>query len=78
MNKNFRKAMIAVGVLAAVVSGTTHAAFPDDKPITLVVPFAAGGPTDKVARELALLMTKSLKQQVIVENTPGAGGTVAA
>ena len=46
MNKNFRKAMIAVGVLAAVVSGTTHAAFPDDKPITLVVPFAAGGPTD--------------------------------
>jgi tripartite-type tricarboxylate transporter receptor subunit TctC len=78
MNKNFRKAMIAVGVLAAVVSGTTHAAFPDEKPITLVVPFAAGGPTDKVARELALLMTKSLKQQVIVDNTPGAGGTIAA
>lgn len=78
MNKNFRKAMIAVGVLAAVVSGTANAAFPDDKPVTLVVPFAAGGPTDKVARELALLMSKSLKQQVIVDNTPGAGGTIAA
>jgi tripartite-type tricarboxylate transporter receptor subunit TctC len=78
MNKNFRKAMVAVGVLAAVVSGTSHAAFPDDKPVTLVVPFAAGGPTDKVARELALVMGKTLKQQVIVDNSPGAGGTIAA
>jgi tripartite-type tricarboxylate transporter receptor subunit TctC len=44
----------------------------------MVVPFAAGGPTDKVAREIALAMGKTLKQQVIVDNSPGAGGTIAA
>jgi tripartite-type tricarboxylate transporter receptor subunit TctC len=44
----------------------------------MVVPFAAGGPTDKVAREIALVMGKTLKQQVIIDNSPGAGGTIAA
>jgi tripartite-type tricarboxylate transporter receptor subunit TctC len=44
----------------------------------MVVPFAAGGPTDKVAREIALAMGKTLKQQVIIDNSPGAGGTLAA
>jgi len=44
----------------------------------MVVPFAAGGPTDKVAREIALAMGKTLKQQVIIDNSPGAGGTIAA
>jgi tripartite-type tricarboxylate transporter receptor subunit TctC len=44
----------------------------------MVVPFAAGGPTDKVAREIALAMSKTLKQQVIIDNSPGAGGTLAA
>ncbi|MBC5783563.1 tripartite tricarboxylate transporter substrate binding protein BugD [Ramlibacter sp. USB13] len=48
------------------------------KPITLVVPFAAGGPTDVVARTLGAAMTKSLGQTVVVENKLGAGGTVAA
>ncbi|MDD2546284.1 MAG: tripartite tricarboxylate transporter substrate binding protein BugD [Burkholderiaceae bacterium] len=51
--------------------------FPD-KPITMVIPFAAGGPTDVVARMLAIPMGKSLGQSVIVENTVGAGGTIAA
>jgi len=46
--------------------------------ITLVVPFAAGGPTDVVARALAAVMTKSLGQSVVVENKTGAGGTLAA
>lgn len=46
------------------------------KPITLLVPFAAGGPTDTVARTLATAMQKQLKQSVIVENVAGAGGTV--
>ena len=79
MNKTIRHAMLAMSVVATAVSGTSQAAvFPEDKPITLVVPFAAGGPTDKVARELALVMGKSLKQQVIVDNSPGAGGTIAA
>jgi tripartite-type tricarboxylate transporter receptor subunit TctC len=44
----------------------------------MVVPFAAGGPTDRVAREIALAMGKTLKQQVIIDNSPGAGGTLAA
>jgi tripartite-type tricarboxylate transporter receptor subunit TctC len=48
------------------------------KPITLVVPFAAGGPTDVVARTLSAAMTKSLNQTVVVENKTGAGGTIAA
>ena len=48
------------------------------KVITMVVPFTAGGPTDTVARLLGAPMTKALKQQVIVENVGGAGGTIAA
>ena len=78
MNKTIRHAMLTVGIVATALSGGVQAAFPEDKPVTMVVPFAAGGPTDKVARELALVMGKSLKQQVIVDNSPGAGGTIAA
>ena len=44
----------------------------------MIVPFAAGGPTDTVARLLGGPMTKTLKQQIIVENVGGAGGTIAA
>jgi tripartite-type tricarboxylate transporter receptor subunit TctC len=48
------------------------------KVISMVVPFAAGGPTDTVARLIGVPMSKTLKQQVIVENVAGAGGTIAA
>jgi tripartite-type tricarboxylate transporter receptor subunit TctC len=47
------------------------------RPITLLVPFAAGGPTDIVARSLGQAMSKTLKQPIVVENAAGAGGTVA-
>lgn len=63
-------ALLALGVSA-------QDAFPR-KPITMVVPFAAGGPTDVVTRALGQAMTASLGQPVVVENKLGAGGTVAA
>ena len=71
-----RKALAGI-VLAAAASFAAAQTFPD-KPISVVVPFAAGGPTDTVARLIAQSMTGNLKQQVIVENAGGAGGTIGA
>ncbi len=67
------------GAVALVfcVAGPAHAQYPT-KPVTMVVPFAAGGPTDTVARSLAAAMQPHLKQTVVVENIAGAGGTLAA
>jgi tripartite-type tricarboxylate transporter receptor subunit TctC len=65
-------------LLALAASSATYAADYPDKTITLIVPFAAGGPTDTIARLLAQAMGTNLKQQIIVENVGGAGGTVAA
>jgi tripartite-type tricarboxylate transporter receptor subunit TctC len=65
-------------LLAVAFSFNSFAEDYPTKPITMVVPFAAGGPTDAVARLLAIPMTKALGQTVIVENTAGAGGTIAA
>lgn len=48
------------------------------RPVTLVIPFAAGGPTDVVARQLAIPMGRQLGQPVVVENVVGAGGTLGA
>ena len=58
-------------------AGSQAAEYPS-KPITIIVPFAAGGPTDTVARLLGQAMGADLKQTVIVENVAGAGGTVGA
>ena len=69
----------AIALLAALVtaSGLAAAQYPN-RPITLVVPFAAGGPTDVVARTLGVSMGKTLGQTIVVENKLGAGGTIAA
>jgi tripartite-type tricarboxylate transporter receptor subunit TctC len=56
--------------------GSAQAAYPN-KTITLIVPYAAGGPTDSIARVLAERMRVTLGQTVVVENTTGAGGTIA-
>ena len=65
--------------LAAVLASSAALADYPEKPVTLVVPFAAGGPTDKVARDLAEVLRKGLNNQsVIVENVGGAGGTLGA
>ncbi len=58
-------------------SETAHAQFPE-RTLTLVVPFAAGGSTDVVARIVANKMSEDLGQQVIVQNVGGAGGNVGA
>ncbi|HEX6829598.1 MAG TPA: tripartite tricarboxylate transporter substrate binding protein BugD [Burkholderiales bacterium] len=73
---------LLIGVLAALAallgSGTALADTYPSKVITIIVPFSAGGPTDTVARLVAQSMGNDLKQQVIVENVTGAGGTVGA
>ena len=75
MKKTFRFA--AVALVSACASAAWAQAYPT-KPVTMVVPFTAGGPTDTVARSLAQGMSKPLGQTVIVENTGGAGGTIGA
>ncbi len=73
------KKLVAL-TLAAVATVAVHAqSFPGSKPIALVVPFAAGGPTDRVARDLAVAMNKQISgANFVVENTVGAGGTLGA
>jgi tripartite-type tricarboxylate transporter receptor subunit TctC len=77
-----RRALQAV-VLAGLASAAAWSAealaqtYPSHT-VTLVVPFAAGGPTDVVARTLAASMSKTLGQSIVVENKLGAGGTIAA
>ncbi|MDO9402402.1 MAG: tripartite tricarboxylate transporter substrate-binding protein [Polaromonas sp.] len=69
-------------VLAAAATAIFAQAqtFPGTKPVTFVVPFAAGGPTDRVARDLAEAMRKSMGggANFVVENVNGAGGTIGA
>ena len=72
----FKTTLIALAT--ALAAGAALAAYPE-KPITIVVPFAAGGPTDKVARDLAEALRKNMNNQtVIIENVGGAGGTLGA
>lgn len=68
-----------IALCASLALATT--AFAQDfptKPVTLVMPYAAGGPGDTLARLVAQSMTTTLKQQVIVENAAGAGGTIGS
>ena len=63
---------------ASVLCAAAHAQSFPAKPIRLIVPFPPGGATDTFARTTAAEITKSLGQQVVVENRPGAGTTIAA
>src|SRR6187455_537149 len=64
--------------LAAAAMGAAAQDYPT-KPITIVVPFAAGGPTDRVARDLAEAMRKPLNgATLLVDNSAGAGGSIGA
>ena len=74
-----KKSLAWLAILMAVVaSGTSaNAAYPD-KPIHIVVPYTPGGTVDLLARAMAPILNKAWGQQVVVENRPGAGGSVGA
>lgn len=75
---SFYKSLFAGIILAGMLAAAQAlAAFPE-RPVTLVVPFAAGGSTDVVARVIAEKMSGDLGQQVIVQNVAGAGGSLGA
>jgi tripartite-type tricarboxylate transporter receptor subunit TctC len=65
-----------VALLAVCFAGNAVAQGFPNRHLTMVVPFAAGGPTDVLARHLAQAMSATLNQQIIIENVNGAGGTI--
>ncbi|SDP05995.1 Tripartite-type tricarboxylate transporter, receptor component TctC [Phyllobacterium sp. YR620] len=69
--------LAATAAFALIAGGANAAGYPE-RSITMVVPFAAGGPTDTVTRLVAESLSKDLGQQIVVENVGGAGGTLGA
>ena len=72
---SIRTQRVLFALLLTSAFGTSAQDYPN-KSITVVVPFAAGGPTDTLARNLGVTLTNTLKQQVVVDNSGGAGGTI--
>ena len=70
--------MAMASLFAALLPGTSHAQGYPNKPIRLIVPYAPGGATDIIGRAAAAELTKTMGQQVIIENRPGAGGNLGA
>lgn len=77
MSPIWKGLLASIAVLAAASTALAQADYPT-QPITIVVPFSAGGPTDTVTRLIAQTMTAELGQQVLVQNVGGAGGTLGA
>jgi tripartite-type tricarboxylate transporter receptor subunit TctC len=74
--RQFLRLAVVAAALSAVPSFAWAQTYPT-RPITLIVPFAAGGPTDVIARIVADHMSRTVGRPLIVENVPGAGGTTA-
>lgn len=72
------RALVCTAVLGGALAGTAWAQAWPSKPISLIVPFPAGGTTDVLARAAGQELSKSLGQPVVVENKPGAGATLGA
>jgi len=73
------KRLLILAAATAAVFSVQAQGYPGSKAVTIVVPFAAGGPTDRVARDLAEAMRKPLGgATIVIENVAGAGGTIAA
>src|SRR5262245_32893033 len=74
----FGQLLLVVGlILAYAWAPAAHAEEYPSRPITLVVPYTAGGGNDAMARVVADRMSKTLRQQIVIENRGGAGGTIA-
>jgi tripartite-type tricarboxylate transporter receptor subunit TctC len=71
------KTLLSIAAALALASGAAFAQQYPTKSVTMLVPFAAGGPTDTVSRVLGQAMGKSLGQTIVVENRPSAGGILA-
>lgn len=73
------KRLLILAAAALSLTAQAQTTFPGTKPITIIVPFAAGGPTDRVARDLAEAMRKPLGGvSILVDNAAGAGGSIGA
>jgi len=76
--KIFGMAMLFAAIaLVATSPARSNSSYPN-KPIRILIPFEPGGPTDLFVRAIAPIMTQELKQNIIIENKPGAGGSIAA
>jgi tripartite-type tricarboxylate transporter receptor subunit TctC len=77
MTKLMTRSVLLAAALVLALSGAGAAQDYPSRPITLVVPYAAGGGNDVMARIVAEKMSKSLGQQIVIENKGGAGGSIA-
>jgi len=79
MGSGVRSIARAAALLVALgLAWPSHAQAPSNRPLTMVVTFPAGGPTDVIARLVADGMARRLEQRIVVENISGAGGTIGA
>ena len=73
------RCLVFLGLATTLVAAVPRAAAAEtwpDRPLTMVVPFPAGGPTDALGRIIAERMGRALGQSIVVDNVSGAGGTV--